>query len=73
LASVGNSANCIEKSSVGDLDPEHDPDPEDPHVFGPPGLVEGTDTGIRIRTKISRIRNTGKRVNMLQYLDAIFF
>jgi hypothetical protein len=33
-----------------DLDPEPDPDP----------LVSGTDPGIRIRTKMSRIPNTGK-------------
>jgi hypothetical protein len=25
------------KNSVGDPDPKLDPDPQDPHVFGPPG------------------------------------
>jgi hypothetical protein len=33
-------------------DPEPDPDP----------FVRGTDPGIRIRTKMSRIRNTGSTV-----------
>ncbi len=46
---IGKSP-CIELTlvynSVGDLDPE--PDPQDPNVFGPPGLdpdplVRGTD------------------------------
>ena len=33
-------------SNVGDLDPESDPVPQDPHVFGlldPDSLVRGTD------------------------------
>jgi hypothetical protein len=43
---------CIVKTSDLELDPDPDPDP-DP-------LVRGTDPGIRIRTKMSRIPNTGE-------------
>ena len=41
--------NQWRKESEPELDPEPDPDP----------LVRGTDPGIRIRTKMSQIPNTG--------------
>jgi hypothetical protein len=42
-----------------ELDPELDPDP-DP-------LVRGTDPGIRIRNKMSRISNTGSNTTLWSY------
>jgi hypothetical protein len=40
---------------VSGMDPDPEPDPE----LDPDALVRGTDPGIRIRTKMSRIPNTG--------------
>jgi hypothetical protein len=48
--------------SRNELDPELDPDPDlDP-------LARSTDPEIRIRTKISRIPNTGKKLKVLKFL-----
>jgi hypothetical protein len=38
-----------------DMDPDPEPDPE----LDPDPIVRGMDPGIRIRTKISRVQNTG--------------
>jgi hypothetical protein len=47
-ASYENFFVHLRKESDLELDPESDPDP----------LVRGTDPGIRIRTKMSRVPNT---------------
>ncbi len=63
LASYGKRKkyeSCERKKSDLELDPDPKPDP-DP-------LVRGTDPGIRILTKMSRIPNTGTRKPRVRYV-----
>ncbi len=60
-------------TSVGDPDQNPDPDPTDPHIFGPPGSGSISQRyGIRIRLLI-RIRNLLSCKNSKKNLDSYYF
>jgi hypothetical protein len=61
-----NDVNVASKSNNLEPDPESDPIPN------PDLLVRGTDPHIRIRTKMSQIRNTGEKKVLLLRFGLIF-
>jgi hypothetical protein len=63
----------VVKISVGDPDPESVPDPQDPHVFGPPESwirIQKTEARIRIRVLIISLFFSHKSVEKTEIMLA---